>query len=781
MRKRNIRFISLAMLSCLALASCTRENSNSKISPSASASASSSNSASASNSNSSSASASASASKETDVISDKTTIVETTKSYGLALDVSEGASVTFDEPSETMKFVPGSTISFKVTLSKANLVIDKVSVNDREIEADSPLSYSFVMPRMDSTLKVTVKEVGSLDVLTVSDVVESEIPLLDKASYTDAAALKTYATSLQEYLKKSDAAEMEYMSSAEFTSSKGGFDFFGPLFRSDDSKFKSLKFAGSEQSIMVESLNGGALRYSAVLRGSTSYSSTYSSFERGLDNDRYYERYDELNSDGKEERAYTVLYSLVDDATEDAKVNRKKEIKESDANVNVASARFGSLTSSEFANSSVSKSFAYVSSGKLQNKVNDISYSLAQDKKSVTFHLDYYWFSYGTVYQKVFDVKVDGNHLLNQVTYTSTKFDKKDYDTETSTMKADAVGTLDGEYTLKVNRGFKVDEKKCDISQYRMMDYSLSMETKLPGQSSKMVTDNTVENGATINGFFFAPNESEQDRSYMGLITPTLVGTRQGEEDFLEKNTNGKYVVKKEGVFHLTFDNGFGETKEFEVNSVRPNPYKIETDAPDFLFIGDTTKFHVSVSPESAIQDVVCKVNEDDLTGAVLTDKGNGDFEISAAREGSFSVEISSKADPNIKLKHKFDVYTKPDAASILANLKDKSLKGNFEIEDSSGWGSKKYDAVINFEPDETGKAGTAKVLFKREYGSDYQGTFKWSFDETSLSITVTEATGVGYSGEKVVGVSVITSDKFSVKFTDGTAVLTFGDKEVIA
>ena len=704
--------------------------------------------------------------------SDVTTIIDVAKSYALTVEKDDGCDVVLDEQNEDGKYEAGSEVSFTLVLSSDTLAVEKVTVNDLELVEDSPLSYSFTMPNQDSVLKVTTRAMGDQDVLLVDDVDEAAVPTLESDKYLDKDAVIAYANSLKKYLALSSTAEMDHMSYATYHST--GFDLIGKLFSTSDYSSSSTTFSDSNVDIRIDALSDNALRFVANKRGSYADSTKYASFERGLYQNGYYERYSEVSSNASTQSDETLFYDIVDDDAEN--FSDKVQIKSSNSTFLSSAVGFGDKLSDKFLKESGSYSLNYTDyRGNMTNFIKKAEANVAPDKKSVDF--DIYFLN--TSFSKTFEYKitVDGNGMITHADYTAMKYSSMDVDKENKELVSGAVGTLDDSFSLDVYRGFKSSERKTDISKYAMKDYDLVLETKLEGQSSKMVRDLKVENSSVIQGFYPAPAEGEADRDYHGLIAPVFVSTGPGEEDFLENTDDGKYLVKKEGTFHLVFDNRFGEKKTFEVTSVQPEPYSVSCDLPSGIYVGNDTKFSASVSPDGADQSVTAKILEGDTTGSVLTDNGDGTFTIKAASEGEGMVEIASKKNPDIKKQFRFKAYQMPDIDTLKENLKNKTLKG---ITTRAGYYSDyNYDGFINFNPDATGLSGSADFRLQSSQYSKQTMTFEWTLDPQTFAFTLTQQKQLYYMTFK--SLTVLGNDTMTVTFDyDGDVVssnYTFADK----
>ncbi len=764
----------LPLVALLSLASCS-QHSNSVSKPdsvvSDKVSASTNTGSVSSNSSTGSSSTVSNTPSTPSVSTDKTTIIDVAKSYALTLDVS-GCTVSLSASGEDGKYEAGSSVTATVSLSAANLVIDKVVLNDVEIYQDSPLVYTFNMPNQDSVLKVTTKQIGEMDVLDVDDIVEEDIPTLDADKYTDVDSIKTFSESLRTYLKAGDMSEMDHMSYATYKS-YGGVDLIGNLFSSSDSSISSTNFASTNVDLRIDCLKDDAVRFTCNKRGSYQESTNFASFERGLYQNGYFERYQSISSGGTSKNQETYFYDVVDDDTEG--FSDKTMVKQSDSAFRSNAVGFGSKLCNTFLKPSSSYSLDYTSyGGKLYNTISNVSTTVSADKKSVEFDINYVNKSFG----KEFDYKfvVDGNGMVIKADYICNKYEKTDFDAETGLLVPGAKGELDSDFHLVVNRGFKIQEEKTDISQYAMTDYDVNFETKLEGQSSKMVSDYKLENSTTIQGCYAVPKSGELYKSPMGMISPVLVGTQAGEEDFLEKTEDGKYVVKKEGTFHLVFDNRFGSKKTFEVTSVKPNPYSIETDFGGFCYVNKEMTFNASVSPSGATQSVTCKLLDGDTTASTIVDKGNGVFALTSTAVGEGTLEISSTVDPTIKKEIKFKSYEMPNIDTLKANLKDKTLSGVTTRTSSYGYDTD-YDGSINFNPDDSGLKGTATFKMESTYSKQTK-TFDWTLDPNTFAITISNAPTLWYMDFK--SILVISSDKMVLNFKyDGDAITstyTFGD-----
>ena len=164
----------------------------------------------------------------------------------------------------------------------------------------------------------------------------------------------------------------------------------------------------------------------------------------------------------------------------------------------------------------------------------------------------------------------------------------------------------------------------------------------------------------------------------------------------------------------------------------------------------------VQVLPEKATQDVNF-TKKDGATGDVEINKNDdGTYTVKGTKTGEVSFTVASTENAEIKEDITFTVVERPSAAAFKANVLAKTFYGE----------SDKFKGVVNFNEDGTGKFKVATVSYYGTY-YDSEQSFNWTFDEKTLTFTITGATGSYYSGKGFVSFVGVTIDEAKGSFID--------------
>ncbi len=610
------------------------------------------------------------------------------------------------------KAKPGSEISFRVENTSSVHEITAINI-DSGFLTEKEGQYVFTMPSHDVTVTIQSESLGDDALLQVSDVDLTDIP--------------STASTLKDYLEKSAKVEGTYFQSGHITNN----NLVGMV------SYYDYDIVAGRNDVLIAK---GQRKSSKTDTASTFYQS-----ESGRTNNIYYtiEETSSLSSSPSITRTHSFKNIVSDDASASS-----DEITESAAKTGYTS--YGitkSILDTLFNGSYSVDDWTEGSAIKGNYHMKDLTKTVSEDKKSISFDFHLYLFTYWSETEDYHvSLTFDGDRFLTQGSILKTIYGKGLYDEETLLPLEGAKGTLDASYEVSLIRGLRKTEEKTDIKSYAMNDYDVEIKYEINEVENKTeIAAPVVENGSVLSFSFLGKD------NHAALITPTFLGVE--EEGFLDLETK---KVLKEGEFTLRFDNGFGVEKKVKVTSIRPKAVAIRAVVPTNLYLDENTTVILGITPEEALQDVnVTKLSTS--TGDVEITKGeNGSCTLKGTKLGQVDLHIASSEDATITKDISFQVINKPSAANFKNNAFTKTFYGE----------SSEYKGVVNFNEDGSGKFKTANVSY---YGSYYENetTFHWTFDESTLTFTITDVPGSYYGSRGFYSFSAITEDTAEGSFAN--------------
>ena len=629
--------------------------------------------------------------------------------YGVSFLKSDKVMVQATGLSES-KALPGEEISFTVTSSEEEIL----SVTSTSaLLAEKEGGYVFTRPNHEVTIEIKSEAFGDASILEVKDV--------------DVTSLPNNVSTFKTYFEEARKVENTYFKSAHVLNSQySGVNYF------EDYEVNAGK-------------NDVLIKKGHKKSNASDTSSIFFSEECGKQKDIYYSISSSSQTgsfSSKISKEYTFK-TIVKDDSEDVGA---QQIKEKDAK-ELYSAFGGAKTIydrffSESANNPL-KDYPE-SPSKYNYYIKDIKKSLSADKKSVTFDLKVYYFSYiGTEIHSI-SFTFDGDKFLKEAKIVKTNYEEEECDEETGLPKENTVGTINASYELTRERGYKTTLKKTDISTFGRDDYDVDLSYQLLDKTVSTEKDNViVENGSKLN-FSFLPKDRKET-----LVTPHLASVKEGE-GYLDLDS---LVVLKEGTFTLVFDNGFGKKKEIKVTSIRPKAVSLSVSLPTKLFLNGTSKRKVTVLPEKASQEVTITKKKGEGEATFVKNE-DGTYSVTGTKLGEATYTITSNENSEISQEVTFTVIEKPNAATFKANVLAKTFYGE----------SSDYKAVVNFNEDGTGKYKVATISY---WSSSYEeeASFTWTFDEEALTFTISGATGDYFTTSGFTSFTAIASDQAEGSF----------------
>lgn len=703
MRKKLL--FGLLTLSCLALVACqggtsTSSNSSSSIT---------SNPSSVTSSNSSSSNPSSN------------TSLPSEEGYLLTVETLEGGTVSIIDASENSRYEGGRTISFTVDDIPANKALLNVRLNDVNLTKNSDGTFSFVMPNVDSILKVELLTLGEENLLDNKEVTQEMIP--------------TNVDGVISLLEKEQSIEGKYFSSGNYS------------YQTSETYEKVFDYH-------IESYHNKALRITGNEKTSSSNPFTTSFVEeRGLtDNNRYYvyrlgDGSFSNNEPSSEYKESMVLYNVVSD--DETNINAMQDKTENEVNNQIESYGFASiLLEKYFDKDSYSAGFA---SGYAWKNVS-VRSAASADKLSFTTTLTANYDNYINMEYHVLNLTFDGNGFLLNAKYTCDEYAYSDFDNSSNKPNEDATSVGYALLSMEANKGYKqYYQDKIDVNDYAMHDYDVAISYKHDSFDKVTSLDNVVEVGSVLSFDYTSHDHTPY------LVKPMALETK--EEGFVEQTAQGLKVLK-DGDFTLIFDNGAGELKEVNLKAVVPEAKKITAKLADqSIFVGGKTVLSAEILPSGANQNYDISVDTSS-TGSITFEKlENNTYEITGVSAGDVTINVAS-SDKKVSTTVSLSVKNKPNIDAVKTMLFEKTMS-------YSDGGERFY---INFNEDGTGEY---------RYGSeDYWSemltyedlvTFNYVINEETLAIDITLDSSVPYGNLTLVGVAILddTSIAATTRFFD--------------
>lgn len=589
----------------------------------------------------------------------------------------------------------GSTIEFKVTLSSTQYELVSVKVDDTTLIGTE--TYTFTMPNRDVNITTETKVLGGNDILNQT-----------KFTTETFEALPSDVSTLNTFLEGSKTANSKYFKEGSFKqTSSDPVDY-------DDLYDVNIK-AGNNEVLLIDGFYGS---------NNDEIRSTYHQ-ERGIEGDRYYEL-TKTTTEGNESEKIKILKTTTD---EDAKNN---EINLNDADLNVKFFDVFSLLSSEyFANSSYDWAKATVEKTLSEDNLY-ATFTINEAKASTSSYSD------GNVIEA--KIVVDGDNFVSKVDIVEKQYEYASY--VDGVLSEDAIPSLTKTFVYTATRGYKSTiVTSTDLNDYVSSDYDLVTKSYVGSKSFYAENGGETYVGSVLS-FLFKNKDNDSTQ-----IVPTLVGCNEGEEQIVD-TTSSSIKVLKEGTFHLTFDNGLGETKTFEFNAVLPAAQSISANTNKTqIFVGDTATIEASISPAEAVQ--TCEVTKlSDSANCEIVDNQDGTFTVKGLEEGTIKLSVACKENPTLSKEVTITVVAKPSYDAVYETITTKTLHYKKSYYD---------EYAINFNADGSGK------LY--DLYSDNYSTFTYALDSETLAFTITQ-TDEGTGDTILKSIEVITATEFSVTYS---------------
>ncbi len=610
---------------------------------------------------------------------------------------------------ESDKALPGSEVTFTVTSQEEEILSVDSSVAHLDYENGV---YYFTMPNHDVTIDVVSEAYGDPSILDVKDV--------------DTTSLPNNVSSFTAYLEKSMAVEGTYFSSAHvvnnnFNGTAAWYDYNVKAAKND-----MVLISGHKKNYLSDTM------------------STFYSKEIGRENDIYY-NITSTTSLGSSANTITNDYVFKNIISDDAEAVGVNQIKESDAKAEYSSYQ----GATDIYNFFFSDKASYMLKEWVENPqsynyyLKDMEKTISDDKKSIRFDMTglYYDWSGTSIFN--ISLEFDGDNFMQNATISKTNYDSADCDSTTKIPLDGKTGKLMGTYNLEMTRGYKSTMEKTDISSFAMDSYDVSISYSINGEEKETDSNDVVVDNGSVLKFAF---ESNDDKAT--FVEPTLKKVEEGD-DYVDLET---LTVLKEGEFTLVFDNGFGTEKKIKIRSVKPKAVSISISAPSSVYLNETANLTVAILPEKANQDVTFTKKDTSVGDATITKNDDGTYAIQGVKLGEVSYTVTSVGNDEITEEFTFNVIEKPDAETFKNNVFTKTFYGE----------STSYKAVANFNEDGSGEFKTASYSYYEAVR-----TFHWTFDEDSLTFTITDATGSYYDGRGFFTFSAVTVDEAIGSFAE--------------
>ena len=622
-------------------------------------------------------------------------VLEVAKKYAITLSAAEGTEINLvTEADADGKYEAGAPVKFTVEV-EPSVALKKVTANGKEVFASSD-GYEFTMQNENVTLATEVISLGSSDVITVSDVDEEHLP--------------QSAADVKELLIASKEKEKIYLKSATydstFDSSSYTYHYDGEVGVNQVAKVYEYKY------------------------GTTDKLSLFTINEYGFyGEDKFYNFKESKSSSSSQD--YATQGTMQKIVSNDVEETASNEIKRADAETNVATVGFvDKLLEKTFSNNT--GSFLNTSENDGWNFI-EVSNNVDNSKKFYTVTMNARYKS--TYYRHVLNLSivVDGDSFVKSVDFTQKEYSSDDWNSSEYKPQDGAEPTSTKYIRISQERNYRQVLDKKNLSNYVMHDYDVEFSYLFP-EISTYTTYDVDENKKVANSSQLSFKFRQKDHNPI-VFTPMVVGSE--EEGFIEFDEKGEPRIAKEGSFHVVFDNGIGELKEFELNSITPDPVKINAsfEGGNSIFNGESKLLKVEVLPTASSQSATVTLDETSVAEVEITDNQDGTFSIKGTKDGSGKLNIASAINGSITTSVDFTVKTKPNVQNVRTFLTSSTLVGSV---------SSLGKHFVNFKDDGTGEY----VCYENGKGDVL--TFKWTFDEDAISLDVTwddpDAKSKGYT-----------------------------------
>ncbi len=630
--------------------------------------------------------------------SEPTTTPEQTE-FNIALDEGLGSKITILTAKGENGYKAGSTVEFKVEVTGQEYEVSQVKINDRVL--DSAETYAFVMPNHDITISTTTKVLGGSDVLNPS-------------KFTTEAfdALPTSVKTLDEFLLTTKENNGKYLKEASFKQTTTDQTSYNDMY---DVNVK----VGNNDILLVDGF---------YYTNGTDFRKTYHE-ERGI-KDGYYYSLVKKSSSGTGTEEIDIL-KLSNEET----IDTNYEIKEADANINVKFFDAFSILSKTYFNASYGYNWETATVTKtLSEDELHATYTIVESKAG----------SYSNGHITTVNIVLDGDNFVSEISLVKNEYDSESY--VDGVLQDGAPIVLTETLTYNATRGYKPTfNSNVDLNNYVMSDYDLYTKTYIDGNSYYSTNGGETYVGATLSFKFI-----NKDNNFT-QIKPKLIGCGEGEEGFIEDDFGIK--VKKEGTFHLVFDNGLGQTKTFEFTAVLPPASGISVDADKTeMVVGSTATITAKIKPEGALQEFVVTKLADSADYDIVDNK-DGTFTVTAKQAGTIKIKFACKANEELAKEITITVSEKPTYEAVYETITTKTLYCEKDYSDTY---------KLNFNADGTG-------VFQNEYSSwgspDITYTlFTYTLNKDTLEFVITPVEG-GNGSNVLTGIQAVSATKFNVTY----------------
>lgn len=636
-----------------------------------------------------------------------TEAIESTKVV-VSTQPAEGTTIAISSPAENDKYLPGTEISFEVTVDEDWYLLTGIYAGNSYLGASAG-TYKTIVPSTGLVIKTEAEKLADASAFEVKDVNVETLP--------------TNGVEVRDILLASQEIDGKYFSSAEFTDTTGYFT-------------NSNTFADLNGRIVADK-NGSVIKEYAGINNETQYTgkSTHYKMQSSIV-DGYFAQietsdglYDPISSASNSQKYLRAWNKVVAD---DAETVLKTQITESEATKKTTSGLVPStLVSKFFYEEGTSNNSSFTSTGEdyyawqvypegASEKTFDVK--VAEDNKSYTVTIKMFKKGYSGLDTYEFVGVIDGNNFLRSASYINRNYTTEQMGSE----KIDEVTyyyPLDVD-TYNVEKKFSITQyagaKKAtglteDLSAFAASDFKVNTFYKLPEDTSYVAcTDGRLFVGSLLK---FSMNVKDFGTV---LVYPYISKATEG---FITETDNGPQV-SAEGEFTLTFTNGFGVEKAYTFTSTKPDPKSVYvTGLGNKVFTSSETTFTAGIKPDGAVQTVTAAITEgNDL--ATLATNEDGTFTLTVGEtKGTVKITLTSTVLETVSSVISVDIIEKPTKEAVLEVLTSKSIKAN---------NSSSYTTfIINFNED-----GTVKV------GEEWYGaptTLNYTVDE-DLNFVITPA-----------------------------------------
>ena len=753
-------------------------------------------------------------------------VIPVTKTVKINVSSVDGAtiSLTGEGKQSDGTWLPGTKAVATINVEGEGKLVDWVSISGKRILPGSDGNYSFTVPNTDSELTVTLGSGAPL----AHELNANDFPNISGDDLKDAEKVYGKFDELKTIISAASTINEEYeVGGTWFEKGNSSSDSLSPM--NSIWGFHSKDNAHGSYSIYSNDVAHGDMTYEHYTNGPA-----HKEFEFGLvgENNFYSKVVDTISNDtGKTPGAKTSSDKLdLQILCEDGKTGQTsaypaydtysftdesvgKSAVHSFIGYGMLSTFFkGDSNSFNYIKKEVDASVetsdgedpTYKYSFGTGYTITELSSTLSDDKKSVSIVISDYKDSGSTRYIRKATITIDGSYFITNVEYAFGEFEISKSGDDSITVAETPTKSNYTSYSFKKGVRSYCSEKT-DLSSYCIDDFSIKFDYTMDIDGTETTytcggddSGYKMQNGGKLRlssstKWNVTPTNSS-DTIEGKCVLPEFVGVDEDDADVASVeevkgsySTNYYLTAKKEGTFHLLFNNFNGKIISIPVTVTAVQPVSVNSGmANEYFYAGGSIEFAPTVSPSKASQEVSVEITGDNSAEATLDkvevkdedDKVTGyKYKLSADKEGSVDIKITSTVDTKVSKTVTVGVYTKPTYATLKANLESYSfnLSEDFKVTYKSSYSSSTRQVYKNssltFSAYEDGKTYGQVHYVEKSSSSSYNYYWYYQLDKDTCDITIAKSSTLTDGKLDATELLNLTSLSGYIKITDVAAI----------